>query len=411
MEAVASTGEVKMKQEFTRFTEGYLSALREFLQRRSGLGNARLLGHAALSAGLGTLAVARTHRKALESIADSSSWSLNRRAGDKGALSFFLAVVTPIEKHHERTRKNHALLGKMMKKLDQRTIALAVSNHELKEEIRRRTETEAALREKETHHAELLRKSAQLQERLRLLSHQIISTQEAERKRISRELHDQVAATLCVINAELAALKSDVAHDENLCRRIAQSEEMVQNSVGVIHDFARDLRPPILDDMGLIPAIRSCVEKFSDQTGIPANLRISHQLEFLDSEERTALYRVTQEALSNVAQHANAKEVSINVGVTGGNVSLAIGDDGRSFTEEKLAVAGRSKRLGLLGMRERIEMLGGKFQVEPVPGKGTIVSATLPLKQLQNGRNSNGKGIRSDRSNYYSVGGRSHARA
>jgi signal transduction histidine kinase len=220
-----------------------------------------------------------------------------------------------------------------------------------------------------------------LQEQLRYLSHQILSTQEEERKRISRELHDQIAAALTAINIELAALKDESAgNDKVLKRRIASTQRLVQHSVEIIHAFARDLRPTTLDDLGLIPALHSFTKALSKRSRIHVRLKIFAAVEDLDNSKRTVLYRVTQEALTNVVKHAKASRVEVNIGKAGDAVALSIHDDGTSFEVERLLYNPKNKRLGLLGMRERVEMVGGSFHVQSAPGKGTTVHATIPIQ-------------------------------
>jgi signal transduction histidine kinase len=235
-----------------------------------------------------------------------------------------------------------------------------------------------------------LEDSARLQEQLRYLSRQILSAQEEERKQISRELHDQIAAALTGINLKLNDLKGEVkGTNDALKRKIASTQLLVQNSVEIIHRFARELRPTTLDDLGLIPALHSLTKTLSKQIGIPIRLTIFAGVENLDIAKRTVLFRVVQEALTNVAKHAAASRIEVDIIKCGDIVTLSVKDDGKSFNLERLVYNDKNRRLGLLGMRERVEMVGGRFRVDSERGKGTSVHASIPHPQIQRKRTSN----------------------
>jgi signal transduction histidine kinase len=147
-----------------------------------------------------------------------------------------------------------------------------------------------------------------------------------------------------------------------------------------VHRFARDLRPAVLDDLGLIPALHSFMKNFTTRTGVRASLAtFAMKIDKLDAARRTALFRVAQEALTNVARHARASRVEVSLQKLRGRLCMKIKDDGKSFNVERTLHANGGKRLGLLGMRERLEMVGGSFTVESSPGKGTIVQAQIPF--------------------------------
>jgi signal transduction histidine kinase len=159
---------------------------------------------------------------------------------------------------------------------------------------------------------------------------------------------------------------------------------MVERSVDIVHRFARELRPTVLDDLGLIPALHSFVKSFSKQTRVHVRLTVFAGVEKLDNARRTTLYRVAQEALTNVARHAQASVVDVSIDKLPNGICMKIKDDGRSFQVDRVLRAKKNKRLGLLGMRERVEMVGGNFHVESLPGKGTTICAQIPV--------TNGKG-------------------
>jgi signal transduction histidine kinase len=217
-----------------------------------------------------------------------------------------------------------------------------------------------------------------MQAQLRLLSRQVLSTQEEERKKISRELHDVIAQTLTGINLRLAALKQE-GNTLGLARSIARTQQLVQESVDIVHRFARKLRPAVLDDLGLIPALHTFMKQFRAETGMRVSLAADAAVEELNGDKRTVLYRVAQEALTNVARHAQASQVDVKLGKLDGTVCIRISDDGKGFQTELTVRGKKDERLGLLGMRERLETVGGKFTVTSAPGKGTTILAQVPL--------------------------------
>ena len=223
-----------------------------------------------------------------------------------------------------------------------------------------------------------------MQEQLQDLSRQVLQAQEEERKRISRELHDVIAQTLTGINIRLATLKKGTGlSPEDFERDIELAQKLVENAVNVVHQFARELRPAVLDDLGLIPALHSFMKNFTVQTGVHTHLTAFAGLEKLDASRRTVLYRVAQEALTNVSRHAQASHVEVTIQKHAGGICMKINDDGRSFNVEQRLRGKGGKRLGLLGMRERLEMVGGRFEITSAPGQGTTVTAEIPLAKKE----------------------------
>ncbi len=250
----------------------------------------------------------------------------------------------------------------------------------LKLETLQRKTVEKKLIKSERHHKRLLTEARSMQEHLRHLSRQLILAQEEERKEISRELHDEIAQTLSGINVHLAALKvEDAASTKNLKKRITSTQRLVEKSVNIVHRFARDLRPPILDDLGLIPALHSYMKGFTKRTGIRIDFKASPDVEKLNFIKRTTFYRVAQAALTNVAQHAHANLVKLTLQKKNRSIGLEIKDNGKSFQVKRILFAKKNKRLGLLGMRERVEMVGGRFMVKSVKGTGTTIMAEVPF--------------------------------
>jgi PAS domain S-box-containing protein len=258
---------------------------------------------------------------------------------------------------------------------------VAASNQKLETEIARRRIVEEALRKSEQHQRRLLAQSNRQQEQLRQLSRQILTVQEEERRTISRELHDVIAQTLTGINIRLAGLKQEATRStKGLDQKIASTQRLVEKSVDIVHQFARELRPTVLDDLGLIPALHAFMKTFTAQTGVRASLTASAEVEHLDTTQRTVLYRVAQEALTNVARHAHASRVEVSIRKFPGHIGMKVQDDGKSFRVEPTSPANGGTRLGLLGMKERLEMIGGTFTIESAPGQGTTIGAEIPLR-------------------------------
>ncbi len=302
----------------------------------------------------------------------------------KQAGSFFAEAILPLEKPHASTQEAAVYLRKIIETLSQRTVELAASNLELNLEIGHRKTAEAALKKSERHYSQLLEQSDRLQEQLRQLSRQILLAQEEERKQISRELHDVIAQTLTGINVRLAALSKEAAvNTKGLDRNIARTQKLVEKSVDIVHRFARELRPAVLDDLGLVPALHSFMKNFTTRTGIRTYLTAFAGVEEMETARRTVLFRVAQEALTNVARHAKASRADVSLQKLPDGICMKIKDDGKSFQVERTLHANGGKRLGLLGMRERLEMVGGKFGVESAPGKGTTIIAQIPFGKIR----------------------------
>jgi signal transduction histidine kinase len=373
-----------------KFSRRYQAALLAYLKPGScaRLQPAHGLGRKALTVGLQTLDLAMLHEQILLNRVLPGRAAGTRAALIKQAGTFFSEAMIPIEKDHPGAREAAAGRNIVVEALSQRTVELAATNLELKQEIAQRKAAEEALQKSEHHYSQLLEKSERLQEQLRRLSRQILSAQEEERKKISRELHDVIAQTLTGINVRLAALAKEAAtNTKGLDRNIALTQRLVEESVNIVHKFARELRPAVLDDLGLIPALHSFMKNFTAQTGVRAHLMAFAGVEQLDTARRTVLFRVAQEALTNVARHAHASRVDVSIKNLPDGVCMKIKDDGKSFQVERLLHAKGSNRLGLLGMRERLEMVGGTFGVDSAPGKGTTVTAKLTLGDRKMDRN------------------------
>ncbi len=272
-----------------KFSKRYQSALLSYLGQCPGarLQPAQGMGQQARSAGLQTLDLAKLHEQILVTQVLPGRSASERATLIKQAGTFFTEAIIPIEQIHRGAREAAVHLNKVVEMLSQRTVELAASNLELKQEIAQRKAVEEVLKKSEHHYDLLLKQSDRLQDQLRQLSRQILSSQEEERKKISRELHDVVAQTLTGINIRLATLKKEEAvNTKGLDRNIARTQRLVEESVDIVHRFARDLRPAVLDDLGLIPALHSFMKNFTERTGVHARLTAFAEVEQLDTARR-----------------------------------------------------------------------------------------------------------------------------
>jgi two-component system sensor histidine kinase DegS len=373
-----------MKRKRKELLRRYLAALRRHLANgpRASVKSAGRLGRHALSEGLGTLDLARIHEQALTALLTPRSSTESDKGKVERASVFFVETLAPIEKTRRFVAESNGRLNQMNEVLSRRTVELVTANQRLEQEITQRQAVEKALMRSEEHYEQLLEQSRKWQEQLRRVSHQILSAHEAERKEISRELHDEIGQSLTGINITLATLAMEATvNTRGLKEKIARTQRLVEKSMKTVHRFARELRPPVLDDLGLIPALHSYMKEFAKRTRLRIGFTAVAAVERLDSEKRTVLYRVAQEALTNIAKHARATRAGVRITrQLDGAICLEVHDNGKSFQVHRVLSGEGSKRLGLVGMRERVEMVGGSFAIESSAGRGTKIRAQIPFK-------------------------------
>ncbi|HEV3055826.1 MAG TPA: sensor histidine kinase, partial [Solirubrobacteraceae bacterium] len=195
-----------------------------------------------------------------------------------------------------------------------------------------------------------------------------IRAQERERRRIAQDLHDEVNQALTAVSLRLQASIEQAPPE--LRRELTETKQLSSQAMEELLTLARQLRPAILDDHGLVPALHSQVRDFGDQTGVRTSFNARGTVPRLTPEQQLVIYRVTQESLSNIAQHASATNVDVELSFIGRTV-LRISDDGHGFT------TGRNGGLGLSGMRERALLAGGQLSIWSHPGQGTRVELTI----------------------------------
>ena len=282
-----------------------------------------------------------------------------------------LAVeVTNRKQAEEALRKAH---DELEQRVEERTAELKIANRRMRREIRERTRAEEALRQSERE--------------LRLLSFQLLTAQEKERKRIAGELHDGIGQSLSTI--KFAVENSMRRMDKGAAEASADSLEAVvplaQEAIEEVRRIAMDLRPSTLDDMGILATISwFCREFQAIYSGISIEKQINIEEDEVPDLLKTVIYRVFQEAMNNVTKHSNANLVRFSLRKTDGTIELAIEDNGLGFDlEDALSVDSDRRGLGLASMKERTELSGGSFAIDSAQGRGTIVRASWPLQQSQ----------------------------
>lgn len=216
------------------------------------------------------------------------------------------------------------------------------------------------------------------------LLQKFLSAQEEERQRISRELHDETSQALTSLMVAMRVLAEE-AGDEAQREALLTSREVAAGILQGIREMAVDLRPPALDELGLLAAIRKYVAKLKEWHGLTITLHEECSEAQIHPQIAVALYRIVQEGLTNVIKHAKATTVQLTLRADARTISLLLEDNGRGFSEAALAAARQKNRIGLYGMQERAELLGGRFVLQAAEGKGTKLFVTLPL-QLEEGR-------------------------
>jgi signal transduction histidine kinase len=195
---------------------------------------------------------------------------------------------------------------------------------------------------------------------------------EEERRRISLELHDETAQAFAAVKLQLGVLRESV--EPALAPRMDRVLELVDTGMRSIRNVTRDLRPPLLDELGLLPALRALVEGFGERTGIAVSFVAPDALPRLSKDAELAMFRALQEALSNVARHSGARSVGVVLAHGHGGLELDVQDDGRGLTGQP--------GLGLTGMTERLGALGGGVRITSGPEGGARLAVRLPLEQV-----------------------------
>jgi signal transduction histidine kinase len=217
-------------------------------------------------------------------------------------------------------------------------------------------------------------------DRLRKLTRRLEVAKEDERKRIARELHDDMGPSLTAVIINLQLL-SNGPDKEKAAQRIADTIDLVDRMVERIRDLSLNLRPPLIDELGLVAALSGYLEAQAERTGIEIELKEGTVEKGLPPEVEITAFRVVQEAVTNVIRHAGADAATVIVRQRDGRLDLIVSDRGRGFNVgDTMERASAGKAIGLLGIQERVSMLGGQVAIESTPGKGTTIRASMPVE-------------------------------
>lgn len=284
----------------------------------------------------------------------ASRWTLQRSKENKPAA--YLEINNDVTEQRRIEQDLYRAHRELEKRVAERTTELTRSNAMLLEQVRERQRAE---------------------EDLRALTLRLISAQEDERGRISRDLHDDLGQILTYVSLDLerAIGTGDVEKKNLLMKKVLQES---QNAYQRLRELSSLLRPPVLDDVGLKAAVHTYISEFSQRTGIAADFHFLLEDEQIPDAVVTTIYRILQEALTNVYRHAGAGRVSIFIGFSGSQISLQIQDDGKGF-DRKTLVPGQGG--GVSGMEERVRLLGGYFTLESTIGKGTRILILIPMNR------------------------------
>lgn len=231
-----------------------------------------------------------------------------------------------------------------------------------------------------------LQKTRSYHSRIQEMSSQVLTAHEAERKRIARELHDDTAQSLASMIVRLRLLERETT-DPTVLGNVEELRELTSQALDSVRRMAMDLRPASLDDLGLVPALDALAARFAENTGARVSVDATRLRRRLPRDVELVLYRVSQEALNNIAKYASAKEARVHLSAGRNHVTLLIQDDGSGFNEEELSRPYGSG-LGIFGMRERLALVSGELEVNSAPGDGTRITARVPLAEQRRTRRS-----------------------
>jgi two-component system sensor histidine kinase UhpB len=216
---------------------------------------------------------------------------------------------------------------------------------------------------------------------------QIIEAQENERRRISRELHDEIGQALYAIKLNLEMVDKDLPHTTSVIRgRLGEAKSLSSQTLTAMRQLSLDLRPTMLDDLGLIPTLRWYIQNFSNRLDIYSNFETMGFEEKLSPQIETAFYRIVQEALNNIAKHAQADRVEISLVKRDSRIYASIQDNGKGFDLDRVLHPESPERgFGIVGIQERVSLLGGQMDIQTRPGFGTLIHFEIPYENVRDG--------------------------
>ena len=215
-------------------------------------------------------------------------------------------------------------------------------------------------------------------EQLRQLSAHLQHIREEERIDIAREIHDELGQQLTVLKMDISWLKKRiVSKEEKVQQKMNDLMDVIDNTVKTVRKISSDLRPSMLDDLGLVAALEWHSQEFEKRSGIKTKFNSALRDLDLPVDTATAMFRIFQESLTNIARHADASSVTASLKLNNGQLMMQIKDNGKGFSVNGIQ---NKKTLGILGMRERVNLMNGDYLIESEPGKGTIVRVTIPVE-------------------------------
>src|SRR5882672_5448533 len=283
-----------------------------------------------------------------------------------GNLLGFAKLTRDTTENRERAEALTKAKELLELRVEQRTAVLSRVNHEMRTEIAERQRAEEDLRES--------------RDQLRALAARLQSVREEECTYIAREIHDELGKACTAIKMDLALIGRKLTKRQTkLLAKVASSTQLVDSAIVTLRKIASELRPRTLDDLGLPAALEAQAQEFESRTGIHCSVTLPEDPLTLDTDRSTAIFRIFQESLTNVARHAHATRVEARLRRENDRIIFQVFDNGTGFDPE---VAKARKSLGLIGMQERALLLHGDFKTEGMPGSGTTMTLTIPLAPL-----------------------------
>jgi PAS domain S-box-containing protein len=285
---------------------------------------------------------------------------------DKGTLQGFAKVTRDMTERHGKEESLAAAKELLERRFEQRTAVLATVNQEMRTEIAERERAEQQFR-------------ASL-DQLRALAARLQSVREEERTSIAREIHDELGQVCTAIKMDLALIgRKANKRQTRLLAKVESATQLVDGMIVTLRRIASELRPRTLDDLGLLAALESQAQEFESRTGIRCRIVLPGEPLTLDADRSTAVFRIFQESLTNVARHSQATRVDARLEREANQLILQIHDNGRGFDSEEIK---SRKSLGLVGMQERALLLDGELKIEGIPAAGTTLILRIPLPPL-----------------------------
>jgi PAS domain S-box-containing protein len=301
-------------------------------------------------------------------------------SGDIIGVIVFAVDITERVQAEDALHKTHADLERLVQ---ERTQSLTHANEALRTQVQERLQAEKALQrayeELEWRVSERTAELARSQEQLRALAVHMESVREEERTTIARDIHDELGQALTALNMDLSWMRNRLPQSKPMALLHDKASAMaglITHTIESVRRIATELRPGVLDQLGLVAAMEWQASAFQKRYGIACRLVLPAGEIELNAQRSTALFRMLQEALTNVVRHAGATSVTITLDTTDAEVRLTVEDDGKGLSEESLAAP---LSLGIVGMRERALALGGVVRIQGIPGSGTTVAVSLPL--------------------------------